>query len=750
MKNILAYLIFFVVTFSSIVFADNIQITNIDISGNKSVSTDTVLEIVNFKKKNFQTDIDSINLMQKKLYETNFFSKVEIVIDQSKLRINLIENPLIEYIVVEGIDDFPTLKKSVEQNLSLKPNSIYSDLYLNNDIVFIKEYLSSKGFLQTDINYTINKLENDKLNIFFQINIGKKFKVKNIYFIGDKKFSSAKLSRYIKTTESSWYNFFSSTNIPSTDRINLDISSLKNFYLSEGFYDIQIPNASIQVIDSSYANVIFTIDSGNRYLVENLKVINNSSDLKNEDLNKLNLLGKNIINNFYDNQKILSLRDDIIFYLDNKELNSFIDYTVEKVPGKSSLLLNFSINDYKQKKIINNINVLGNDVTEESVIRNNILFSEGDILNNLKIKKSEDMLKGLGIFKKVLINELSDDNEKSNIEVRVEEQPTGEIGTGVGVGTSGSSISFLLRENNFLGKAIKTDVNLNLSTEQTLGTININNPDYNYSGKALIFNTFISKNSFDNAEYQNRLIGSNIGTKYEVLKNLTLETGFGLSYDSIDVTSSASSILQTQDGNYFTNKFFYDLNFDKTNKKFDPTSGYTFSFGQEYALIPSDIPYISNNINGSFFSKFSDDFIGSLKYRMKSIDSLNNKSMKLSDRVFPLSNELRGFAYRSVGPKINDDFIGGNYIVSSTISTTFPNFLPETWRATSNIFLDAANVWGSDLSNVSSSSKLRSSIGIGLNWNSPIGPFGISYAESLSKLSTDKTESFNFRLGSVF
>jgi len=751
-KVLLIIYFFFFFTLSSFTYSENIKILNIDIKGNKSISANTILEIAGLDNKKFETNIDNLNLIQKKIFSSNFFSKVEIEINGSKLVINVIENPLIDFVIFEGIDDYPNLKKKIEEAISLKPNLIYSESLLNNDITFIKEYLSSEGFLQAEIKYTIKKLNNNRLNIFFQINSGNKFKVKNIYFIGDKKYSSARLSRYISTTESSWHNFFSSSSVPSSDRLNLDILNIKNFYLSEGYYDVQIPNASIEIIDNEFANVTFVIDSGNKFLIDNFKIVNNSLNLKKDDLYKINLLGMKLVNNLYNNKEISNLRDDIILYLENREFNSYINYSIDKIVGRDSLSLIFEINDYKEKKLISNIKVLGNEITEESVIRNNILFSEGDIFNNSKIKKSEDLLKSLGIFKKVFIKELSDnkDNQKSYIEIMVEEQPTGEIGSGIGIGTAGSSISFLLRENNFLGKAIKTDISLNLSTEQTTANISVNNPDYNFSGKSLFFNTYVSRSSFDNSEYNNKLIGTNISTKYEVSRNLSLETGFGLSYDSIDVSSSASSILQTQEGNFFTDKFFYDFVFDKTNKKFDPNDGYIFSFSQEYAIIPSDIPYISNSIRGTVYSKFSEDFLGNFKYRIKTINSLNNKAMKLSDRVFPSSNELRGFAYRSVGPKVNDDFIGGNYIVSTTLSSSFPNGLPETWKASTSIFLDAANVWGSDLDNVSNSSKVRSSVGVGLTWNSPIGPIGLSYAESLSKLSTDKTENFSFRIGSVF
>jgi len=163
----------------------------------------------------------------------------------------------------------------------------------------------------------------------------------------------------------------------------------------------------------------------------------------------------------------------------------------------------------------------------------------------------------------------------------------------------------------------------------------------------------------------------------------------------------------------------------------------------------SDIPYINNRIFGSYYNEYASNFIGSIKYKFETINGFSD-DIKFSDRLFVSGDNLRGFAARGIGPKLDNDFIGGNYSYFTTISSTVPNGLPEKWNATTNIFLDTANVWGVDDGSTGNSNKIRSSIGAGFSWISPLGPISITYAEPLSKANSDDVEQFNFKIGTAF
>jgi len=747
-KIIIFFLIFF--SFSKIVFSQELKITDVVINGNKNITNETILYSSGIKSKNFVTDIDKLNLIKKKLFETNFFENIEVKTSNNTLIINVSENPLVEFIVISGLEERKDFKQEIEKILSLKPNYIFSEFFLNSDIVLIRDYLKTKGYFDNKIDYKVNIIENNRANVFFDIKLNKKFFIKNINFIGDKKFPASKLLSIVSSTEDSFLNFLSSSSIPSIERLNFDLISLKNFYLSEGYYDVQISNASINIVNDDQVDVVFSINAGNKYIVSDYLIDNDISFLNKNDVIQINSLIKKYINENYNQYKLNKLRNLIFDYINKKGFNTNVYYSIKKKSDKE-LIYVLSINEIFEKRIIRNIKVVGNDITEEKVVRNNILFSEGDVFKELLLKQSEDKLKSLYLFKDINIKSNNFDKlDFVDVIISLKESPTGEISSGIGIGTSGSTIAFNLKENNFLGQGIKTDIGLSLGTQRILGNLFFSNPDFLDTGNTFSNNFFITKNNYDSAGYENKIIGNTTSYAYQVLQDIEFHVGIGANFDSVKVDSDASPLIKTQDGNYFTSKVFYNFFNDKRDRKFQPTSGYTLAFGQEFAFAPSDIPYISNNFYGSFFKELLDDFTGTIKYKIKSINSLNDDSLKLSDRLFLSSSELRGFSLRGIGPKVANDFIGGNYSFATSASTTFPNGLPDSWKASSNLFFDLANVWGSDISGVDDSNKLRSSIGAGFTWGSPIGPISMTYAIPLLKAESDDVENFNIRLGGVF
>jgi len=752
MKSKIKFITFFlfIFFFSIKSFSQDIKISNVLINGNRNISKDTILSNLGITSTNFTTDSQKLNLIKKKLFDTNFFSSIELEISNNTLIVSVIENPLIEFVIISGLEDREDFKKNIDKLLLLKTNLLFSEFLLNSDIVSIQDYLKSQGFFNNNVEYKVNAIENNKVNVFFDIKLNNKFVIKNISFIGNKKFSSSKLSSIISSREDSFLSLFSSSSIPSLDRINFDTISLKNFYLSEGYYDVQISNSSINIISENEVEIVFSIDAGNKYIVSEYVIANDISFLNKNDVAYINNLIKKYINKNYNQYSLNKLRNSIFDHISNQGFSTNVFYSIKKKTN-NELIYVFNINEILQKKIIRNIKVIGNDITEEKVIRNNILFSEGDIFNDFLIKKSQDLLRSLYLFKDVNINYNNVEKlDFVDITVSLKESPTGEISSGIGIGSSESTLNFNLKENNFLGKGIKTDIGLILGTQEIRGNIFYSDPDFLDSGNTFKNNFFLTKNNYDSVGYENKIVGDTISYVYEIFQDIQFESGLGINFDDISVNNNASSLIKSQEGNYFTSKVFYNFFKDKRDRKFKPSSGYTLSFGQDLAFAPSDIPYITNNFYGSFYKELMDNYTGSIRYKIKSINSLNDDSLKLSDRLFLTDREIRGFSNRGIGPKIQNDYIGGNYSFLTSLSTTFPNGLPDTWKASTNLFLDLGNVWGSDISGVNESNELRSSIGLGFTWNSPIGPLSMSYAQPLSKAQTDEVENFNFRIGSVF
>ena len=264
------------------------------------------------------------------------------------------------------------------------------------------------------------------------------------------------------------------------------------------------------------------------------------------------------------------------------------------------------------------------------------------------------------------------------------------------------------------------------------------------------YNIFAISTDFENSGYESKKIGNSISTNYDVYENVSLTTGVAADRDSIDTNSTASALYKSREGDYLTLKGFYSISNDKRDSVFQPSKGYRVGFGQSLAIPGSDITYIENNLNGAIYHSISNDYILSLKSGFNAVNSLGDEDIKLSDRKFLRQSKLRGFESYGVGPKDGTDHIGGNYSAYASLSSTIPNPIPDSWNAKSIIFLDTGSVWGVDFDDSLDSNKLRSAVGLSLEWVSPLGPLSITLSENISKADGDLEESFSFQIGSNF
>jgi outer membrane protein insertion porin family len=405
------------------------------------------------------------------------------------------------------------------------------------------------------------------------------------------------------------------------------------------------------------------------------------------------------------------------------------------------------------KIIIDKINIQGNTITEEKVIRDSIVLAEGDYLNSTKVKRSIDNIKSKQLFSKVDYKVV--DSEKKNfkdLNLFVKEQPTGSISAGVGYGSNGGLFEGSINERNLLGQGVNLNFTGRLAAEEISGEFRFVNPNFKQTEKELSASLFSVIDSFENSGYENKKIGTQLATKYEIYESIFFRPNVMAQYDKLEVTGTTSSLLRSRAGNFTTTSFGYNFLFDKRDSQFNPTAGSLFYFDQNIASFFSDIPTLQTGFGTSSYKElFSEKFIGSAKLRVANVTAFDNKDVKLSDRIFASTHDIRGFEPRGIGPVDNKDHVGGNNLATLSLKSTFPNPIPESLRANSFLFLDIGNVWGVDYSSlISDSSKIRSSTGIALDIVSPIGPLTFTYSIPLSKASTDKEQNFTFNIGSSF
>ena len=720
----------------------------ITINGNERISNETILvfsEISDDKS----LDQNSLNYILKKLYNSGFFSDVEVKIENKNLIINVTENPIIQTVHIEGIKK-KSLKKNIYDVLTLKDRSSFTTKSLQKDEINILNLLKNQGYYFPDVISSVQKFNNNKIDIFYKINLGNKAKITKISFLGDKKYKDRSLRNIIVSEEYKFWKIISGKKFLNENLINYDKRLLENFYKNNGFYNVIVESTFANYLGNDEFELIYNITSGKKYYFNNL-TLKFPDDYDQTNFKTLQLIfddlkGKNYSINSID--KILNEIDKIVL---NKQYE-FLKSTVSENINDDLIDLIFVIEDSK-KFYVEKINILGNNITQEDVIRNNFSIDEGDAFNELLHKRTLNNLKSLNFFKSV--NDQIIDGSSSNqkiINLTIEEKPTGEISAGAGVGTNGGTVMFGVNENNFLGRGIEFGSNLSISGETLKGLISLDNPNYKGTNKSL--NASIENSTtdrLDNFGYKSNKTGFNIGSGFEYYNNLFLNVGVSSYVEKLEINNStATATLKKQDGSYFDTFFNYTFAYDMRNQRYKPTEGYISRFTQNVPLI-SDSYDLKNTYDLKIYNQFFNENILTWGFYASVANSINDKNVKLSERLFLPANRLRGFESGKVGPRDGNDFIGGNYALAFNANTSLPQLFPSLESMDISLFFDAANVWGIDYDNkIGDGGKIRSSIGLAVDLFTPVGPLNFSFSEPISIGKYDITEKFRFNLGTTF
>ena len=739
-KVIIFYIFFLTCVYSEI-------IDKISINGNDRISNKTIQMFANIELKD-EISNNKINQILKDLYETNFFENVKVQFENNTLTIEVNEYPIILNINYNGIKS-KTLLKEINFEKLIREKSPYNNITLEDEKNRLDNKIKEIGYFNSKIGITIENLDNNLVNINFDIELGDKAKIKKISFIGNKIFKDNKLKRLIASTEYKFWKFISGRKYLNPNLVEIDKRLLNNYYLNNGYYNVSINSSFAKLIGNNEFELIYNIDAKNKIYFGDLK-LDLPVDFDNENFSKINKLFKEIKNKPYSINTINKILDEID-EITTLEQYQFINATVLENIDSDKINLTFKIKETK-KIYVKKINIYGNSITEENVIRNQLELDEGDPFNKILFNKSINNIKSLNFFKTVdqKISDTDDLNTKI-IDIFVEEKPTGEISATAGFGTSGGSIGFGIKENNFIGKGVSLDSNFLLSEESFKGKFSVTNPNFNNSDKSLYVSLLATED--DNMEkfgYKSNKTGFNIGTNFEYLDDFRLGLGTSNFYEVIKTDSTASKTQQDQKGNYWDSFLDIDFNYDKRNQKFQTSSGFLSYYAINLPLI-SEKNTLRNHYNYSNYFDLYNQNISSISFMLKSANSLTNDNVKLSERINIPSKKLRGFEAGRVGPKDGDDFIGGNFAAAINFSSTLPQFFEESQNIDLLFFFDVANIWGVDYdSALDDDGSIRSSTGFALDWFTPIGPLNFSLALPITKKNGDKTETFRFNLGTSF
>ena len=722
-------------------------ISNFKITGNDRVSDETVII---FSELNINQNVsdNDLNSALINLYSTNYFKNVKINFNSNVVYIEVIENPIIQSIKIDGIKN-----KSILEELNKITQKQEKSPFLINTISQQKDFLLSSiknlGFYNSEMIVETKDNRNNSVDIIYKFKLNERARISNIDFKGDKVFNSRKLRNIIKSEETKFWKFLSSDKYLSENRIELDTLLLKNFYLNNGYYDTNVKSTFATLDKKGNFNLTFIIDAGRKYYFNNVNLIL-PNEFKDDNFKKINKEFAKLKGKAYSSSRLEKYLIEINkLALQNEFLFVNTDYEVNKTNGnKIDIKIFFK---ELEKNYVERIDIFGNFITEEKVLRNKFIIDEGDAYNEILFNKSIDNIKSLGIFGSVNTNVLDSSENKNSkiIEIDIEEKPTGEIFAGAGAGSSGTSIAAGIKEKNYLGKGINLDTNINISDDQIKGIFSVISPNYRNTDKdlRLVFES-TETDLITASGYKSSRSGFSVGTQFEQYTDLFLNIDLSTYYEKLETSKNASSIKKKQEGDYFENLISYGFTINKLDRNFQPSDGYLSSFNQILPIY-SDEGTITNRYTFSSYKGIKDNIVLSGKLFLKSVNSLD-ENVRVSKRVYIPSNRLRGFESGKIGPKDGTQFIGGNYGTALNLSANLPNLISSYENLDFSIFLDAANLWHVDYDKSLDVDAIRSSTGISANWFTPVGPLTFSYSIPLKSESTDIEEKFRFQIGTSF
>ena len=744
MKKLLIILCF--VIFSTSINAEIVK--KVLINNNDRISDETIITYGQIEiGKNYNAN--DINEILKNLYSTDFFKNVSLKMENETLIINVQENKIIQSVIIEGVAS-NDIKESILKNLYSKDKAPFLIEKVKSDKIRILNSLNTSGYYLANIEVETIDNTNETVDLIFDIDLGEKAVISKIEFVGDKKIKDRVLRNIIISEEAKFWKFITTNKFLNKAKIERDKRLLKNYYLNNGYYDVNVQSVTAKFNENGSFKLTYKIDAGDIHTVENVK-LNLPIDYDEENFKEVQIKLDKLSNKIYSLSKV----SDVVEEIDKVSLTreyDFINADLEEIERNNNKLdLIFNIKE-SEKFYVEQINIFGNNVTYESVIRNQLEIDEGDPYNELLSAKSINNLRAINLFKSVS-SEVKEGSELSTkvIDITVEEKPTGEISVGAGAGSEGGTIGFSVSENNFLGKGIRLSSSLNLTEDSITGDFTVNNPNFNYSGKSLF--TSVSSTAIDKLTdngYKTNKTAFSLGTGFEQFEDVFFSPKLSNSYEDLKTSSKASANLKKQQGTYYESKFSYGLNYDMRNQRFQTTEGFRTQFNQSIPLISNDWAF-GNSLDYKIWQKLPNNMVTSFNAYGRAVQSIFDEDVRITNRFYLPRKKLKGFKTRQVGPKDGKDYVGGNYATAINLDTTLPMVFSTIESLDMRYFIDAANIWGVDYSeSVDQSNTLRASTGFVIDWFTPIGPLNVSFAHDLSKADDDKTEFFQFNLGTTF
>lgn len=726
-------------------------VKNVQITGLQRVEPETIHAYLDIESgQNIgQLDIDAA---LKRLYATGLFSDVSLdMLANGELLVKVTENPIINKRYFEGNDELDDNMLSKE--LQLSTGSIYSVSKVQQDAQRIVEVYKRAGRYATSVEPKIIKRDQNRVDLIYEITEGADAKIDKINFVGNKHFSDSELQSEIMSKESRWYRIFSSSENYDPEKTNYDKELLRRFYTRHGYADFRVSTAVGELSSDKKSFVLtYVLDEGPRYKVRDINIAPSVRGVNVETLYPEVLFEKG---DWYDADKIEKTVYALTEKLEQQGV-AFVEVTsrLNKNTQTGEVDVTFDVSE-GSRLFIDKINIMGNTRTEDKVIRREFRIDEGDAFNASKIKASRRNIEALDYFSKVDITTApTDDSNKADLNVKVEEKSTGAFNVGVGYSTLNGALARVgIAENNFQGKGQKLSAEAAISQRTNEYDLSFTEPYFLDRRLSAGIDLFHSKTDYqDEASYDSQTTGGRLRFGWNYTDDLVQYVRYTLSEDKItNVAKDASRYIKAEEGNYTNSSIGQTLVYDKRDSKIRPREGYYLSFGNDIAGLGGDEKYVKFDAKAYKYYTISDDYTFKFFINGGYIDGYGGKDVRLSHRYYLGGSTMRGFEYAGIGArdKYTKDALGGNWMVYTGAEFQFPLGLDEL-GIRGRTFVDAGALGKPDQMDkdfVEYSDKIRVSTGFGLEWQSPMGQIDIDIAFPVVKESYDETEVFRLNFG---
>lgn len=741
-------------------------IEEVRIEGTQRVEPETVRSYMQIGPGD-KFDSERLDQSLKSLYGTGLFSDVTLRREGDTLIVHVVENPVINRVAFEGNNKLSD--DTLTNEVQLKPRSVYTRQKVQADVGRILDLYRRNGRFAATVDPKIIKLDQNRVDLVFEINEGSFTGVKAINFVGNHIFDADMLRGVVSTKESRWWRFLSTADTYDPDRISYDRDLLRKFYLSQGYADFRVVSAIAELTPERDGFLVtFTVEEGKRYKFGKVDLVN---ELKTIDPATLRALITTKQGDWYNADAVDNTIHAITNALGNRGY-AFVQIQprVNRNAEAHTIDVTYDVKE-GPRVYVERIDITGNLRTLDRVIRREMRLVEGDAFSTEKLDRSEQRLKNLNYFKKVNVTNTQDSApDKTVVHVNVEEQSTGDFTFGVGFSTTdGPLIDAGVHERNLLGQGIDLRVDTLASFRAQQGNISFTNPYFLDRNVAAGFDIFaIQRDNQDFAGFNQFTVGGDLRAGYQIVGPLRQTVKYTLredriynvctpsGFDASLCTPLASIYVADQAGARLTSAVGQTLLYDERDNPNNPTAGWFVSEGNDLAGAGGDVRYLRSSLSGGVYHAWAPQWVASFTGEGGYIFGIG-QGVAIEDRFYVGGDNLRGFATGGIGPRdlVTQDALGGNMYYVGSLTQGFPLGLPAELGLTGRLWTDFGSLIHTDdlqtaANPIQQSDTIRVSAGFGFTWQSPFGPIRIDIGHPILRKSFDKISLFRFGFGSSF